>query len=251
MQHETAFTTIHETVARLNEQTKGLSPLQVLDFAFQQAVTGRIGLVSSFGAESIVLLHMVALIDQSLPVLFLDTEMLFDETLAYQTDVAHQLGLTNVRRIRPDLSEVSEKDPDQILNQQSKAACCNLRKTRPLERALHGFDTWITGRKRFQSGTRATLESFETDGDQRIKVNPLTHWQPKNLNDYITANNLPRHPLVARGFPSIGCAPCTSAVKDGESSRAGRWRDSGKTECGIHFSNGRIVRSPTTKGTSL
>lgn len=250
MQHETAFATVSDKAARLNDQTKGFTPLQVLEFAFQQAVTGRIGLVSSFGAESVVLLHMVALIDKNLPVLFLDTEMLFDETLVYQTDVARQLGLTNVRRIRPDLAEVSEIDPDQTLNKHDKGACCDLRKTRPLERALHEFDTWITGRKRFQSGTRAALENFEADGDQRIKVNPLAHWQPKDLGDYITAHDLPRHPMIARGFPSIGCAPCTSAVKEGESSRAGRWRDSDKTECGIHFSNGRMVRGPVTKGLS-
>lgn len=237
MLHETEFAPLDAPIEALNSQVTGFEPLAILDFAVQQEIINKVALVSSFGAESIVLLHMVSLIDQNMPVLFLDTQMLFDETLAYQTGVARQLGLSDVRRIQPDPSRISEMDPHGSLHQSGKDTCCALRKTQPLQHALRGFDTWITGRKRFQSGRRADLEVFENDGGQRIKVNPLAHWDPKDLETYIKTNDLPRHPLVARGFPSIGCAPCTSAVKDGEETRSGRWRDSEKTECGIHFPN--------------
>ena len=108
--------------------------------------------------------------------------------------------------------------------------------------ALEPFDAWITGRKRFQGGQRAALEFFEADGENRIKINPLAHWSPGDIGDYIDNNRLPRHPLVAKGFPSIGCAPCTTRVAEGEDARAGRWRGQSKTECGIHFENGRIKR---------
>lgn len=245
MLHKTAISPAQDTVATLNDQIAGGAPLQILDYALRRAALGRIALVSSFGAESIVLLHMVSLVDPALPILFLDTQMLFEETLAYQTDVASQLGLSDVRRLQPDASKVSEIDPHGTLNQQGKNTCCALRKTHPLQTALHGFDAWITGRKRFQSASRAALEVFENDGDQRIKVNPLADWKPKDLSSYIKANDLPRHPLVTRGFPSVGCAPCTSPVENGEESRSGRWRGSEKTECGIHFPRTELTSAPS------
>ncbi len=242
MQHETNFLTTSEQVKGLNRRTVNFDPVRVLEFTLQGAAPGRIALVSSFGAESIVLLHMISQIDRSLPILFADTQMLFAQTLAYQTDVALQLGLTDVRHIRPEPEDVSEYDPNGVLNRVNKDACCDLRKTRPLQQALSEFDTWITGRKRFQSRVRANLEFFENDGDQRTKLNPLTHWRPDDLHNYIEAHHLPKHPLLKQGFASIGCAPCTSPVKDGEDARAGRWRDSNKTECGIHFTNGEMPR---------
>lgn len=242
MQHEAAFLTINEHVETLISQTEYFEPVKVLELVIQRAVNNRTALVSSFGAESVVLLHMVSLIDPNLPILFIDTQMLFKETLAYQTDVARQLGLSNVRRIQPDPMDVTDKDPNGTLNKLDKNACCALRKTNPLQQALTGFDTWITGRKRFQSGGRAKLEFFEVDGESRIKVNPLAHWKPKDLQSYIEAHDLPKHPKLAHGFASIGCAPCTSPIKDGEDTRAGRWRDSDKTECGIHFVNGVAQR---------
>ncbi len=135
-------------------------------------------------------------------------------------------------------------DPDGALHQISTDACCALRKTEVLETALDGFDAWITGRKRFQSGTRAEVEFFEAEGGHRLKINPLAHWARDDLEDYIVNNRLPLHPLVAKGYPSIGCAPCTSPVKEGEDPRAGRWRGTEKTECGIHFIDGKMVRFP-------
>ncbi len=153
-----------------------------------------------------------------------------------------KLDLTDIRTIRAAHSDLKFEDPDDTLHQFSTDSCCNLRKVVPLERALKGFDGWITGRKRFQGDTRATIDFFENEADLRIKVNPLAHWGREDIEDYIVNNRLPRHPLVAKGYPSIGCAPCTSPVKPGEDPRAGRWRGSAKVECGIHFIDGKAVR---------
>ena len=211
---------------------------ELLAWALGQPGFGRTALVSSFGAESVALLHMVSEVDPATPVIFLDTEMLFPETLAYQAELAEVLGLTDIRRITPD---AAERDPDGLLHLSDPDACCSLRKSEPLEAALGGFDAWITGRKRYQGGRRAALPLVESDGS-RLKVNPLALWSSEDVADHIARHDLPRHPLVARGYPSIGCAPCTTPVAEGEDPRAGRWRDAGKTECGIHFENGRLVR---------
>ena len=129
-----------------------------------------------------------------------------------------------------------------LLHQRDPDACCALRKTEPLQKALGPFDAWITGRKRFQGRARMDLEFFENEADRRIKVNPLVHWTPQDVQDYMVNNRLPRHPLVAHGYPSIGCAPCTTRVVAGEDARAGRWRGRKKQECGIHFVDGKVVR---------
>jgi phosphoadenosine phosphosulfate reductase len=231
-------------VAALNDRYRHHAAISVMERALKDPDTGEVTLVSSFGAESVVLLHMVSLIAPGTPVLFIDTLMLFPETLRYQEDVAEKLGLTDVRRITVAKPALRLEDPNGTLHQVNTDACCTLRKTAPLERALSGFDAWITGRKRYQGDTRATLDFFEVETERRMKINPLAHWGRADLQEYITQNRLPRHPLVARGYPSIGCAPCTSPVAPGEDPRAGRWRNSQKTECGIHFANGRAVRPP-------
>jgi len=182
-----------------------------------------------------VLLHMVAQIDPDTPIIFLDTEMLFTETLTYQKDVATQLGLTNIRVITPDRDAVLTHDVDGLLHQADVDACCDLRKTQPLEKALQGFGGWITGRKRYHGGQRKALPLFEKDEARRIKINPLANWSAQDIADYMQNHNLPRHPLVAQGYPSVGCWPCTHRVGIGANPRAGRWKDSEKTECGIHF----------------
>lgn len=231
-----------DRVAALNARYRAHAGVAVLRHALADPDVGPIALVSSFGAESVVLLHMLAQIDRRVPVIFIDTLMLFDETLAYQRDLAARFDLQDLRVIRARPSALAARDPAGDLHQSSTDACCALRKTEPLEEALAGFDGWITGRKRFQGGARADLQFFEAEeGSGRLKVNPLAHWNPGDIADYITNNRLPRHPLVAQGYPSIGCAPCTSPVAAGEDPRAGRWRGSEKTECGIHFVNGRMV----------
>ncbi|MCV6586823.1 MAG: phosphoadenylyl-sulfate reductase [Marinibacterium sp.] len=228
-------------VKELNARYRHHSANDVMRAALTEA--GEIALVSSFGAESVVLLHMAAVIDRNVPVLFIDTQMLFTETLVYQAEVSERLGLRDVRIIRTDEATLAKRDPYGALRMSDTDACCALRKTEPLQTALDGFDGWITGRKRFQSGTRAVLDFFEVeDGSGRIKVNPLAHWAPEDVRAYMEENRLPRHPLVAQGYPSIGCAPCTSKVAPGEDPRSGRWRGQQKDECGIHFVNGKAVR---------
>ena len=160
---------------------------------------------------------------------------MFDETLVYQQEVAALLGLTNVRVVTPSRDAVFLRDTEGLLHQADVDACCTLRKTEPLDAALNGFGSWVTGRKRFQNGSRTALPVFEKDpSTMRIKVNPLAGWRRDQVGYYITAHDLPRHPLVAKGFPSIGCRPCTHAVGVADNPRAGRWKDSVKTECGIH-----------------
>lgn len=231
-----------ERVAALNARYRHHSATAVLEHSLKDDDLGRVALVSSFGAESVVLLHLVSVIAPETPVLFVDTRMLFQETLDYQREVAEKLHLCDIRTIRAAQPRVGFEDPDGTLHQFNTDACCHVRKIEPLERALSEFDGWITGRKRFQGNTRQTVDFFEAEGDTRIKVNPLAHWGREDLEEYMVNNRLPRHPLVAKGYPSIGCAPCTSPVKPGEDPRAGRWRGSDKTECGIHFIDGKAVR---------
>ncbi len=212
----------------------------VLRFALSGAV-GNIALVSSFGADSAVLLHMVSRIAPATPVLFIDTQMLFPETLEYQRTLADHLGLSDLRVVRA--ADLARADPGDSLHRTDPDACCDLRKTAPLEIALAGFHGWITGRKRAQGGLRAAMDAFEHDpATGHLKINPLAAWDSARLRAYLDDHALPRHPLVARGYPSIGCAPCTSPVAAGESPRAGRWRGQGKDECGIHIVDGRVVR---------
>jgi len=230
-------------VAALNNRYKHHGATAVMEHALSDKEVGKIALVSSFGAESVVLLHLISIMARSTPVLFIDTEMLFAETLAYQLELTERLRLSDVRVVKAKRNDLFTRDNENILHLHDPDACCALRKTEPLQRALGDFDAWITGRKRYQGKTRQTIDFFESEADIRIKVNPLAHWTSADLQDYMTENRLPRHPLVAKGFPSIGCAPCTTRVNDGEDPRAGRWRNLTKDECGIHFVDGRLVRN--------
>ncbi|SFK44328.1 phosphoadenylyl-sulfate reductase [Methylocapsa palsarum] len=221
--------------ARRSAELSSLEPREIIRRAIEEFFPGKIALVSSFGAESSVLLHMVSQIDKSAPVLFIDTKVLFPETLDYCDRLVAHLDLRNVKVIRPDELRLAEQDPEDFLWSSDPDRCCEIRKVEPLAKALEGYDAWITGRKRFQAQTRASLPLFEND-EGRVKINPLAGWTASALLSYIDVNGLPRHPLVAKNFPSIGCIPCTSPVKPGEDSRAGRWRGRGKLECGLHSS---------------
>lgn len=232
-------------VSRLNARYRHHGAVAVLEHALSDPDLGRVALVSSFGADSVALLHLVSVVAPQTPVLFVDTRMLFPETLAYQRELAEKLDLRDIRVIRAGLRDLAAADPEAALHRRDTDACCSLRKSLPLEAALTGFDAWITGRKRYQASTRASLDFFEEEaGTGRIKVNPLAHWGKEDVAEYLLNNRLPRHPLIAQGYPSIGCAPCTSPVKPGEDERAGRWRGSEKVECGIHFIDGRMTRGP-------
>jgi len=206
-------------------------------------------LVSSFGVDSGVLLHMAAQVRADLPIYFLDTGKHFRETLHYRDMLIERFGLSNVISITPDTQEVVNEDPDGDLNQTDPDACCDLRKVRPLDRRIAKYAARITGRKRYQTPDRAdmaTLELPSHDG-QQAKLNPLAAWTAKNVTAYLRRHNIPPHPLLALGYLSIGCQPCTTRVSDGEDPRAGRWRNAAKTECGIHLVDGKWESEETEK----
>jgi len=210
-------------------------PQRILSTTLREVFPGRVAVVSSFGAESAVLLHLVATVDPTTPVLFVDTGRHFPETIEYRDRLSAHLGLGGVLSVGPTVEEVAQFDADLGRAAWDPDGCCAFRKTAPLQRALAGYDAWITGRKRFQSSTRFDLPVFEAD-DSHVKVNPLASWSADDIATYVARHRLPPHPLIAQGYASIGCAPCTSAVAAGEDPRAGRWRGFAKTECGIHRS---------------
>ncbi len=217
---------------RLAMKHSGDEALEILRVAIREEFPGRIALVSSFGVESAALLHLAAQIDVSLPVIFLETGKHFAQTLSYRKKFASQLGLTDIRDIRPSADRLVARDPSGELWKRDADACCTLRKVEPLSAALDGFDAWITGRKQFHGGGRLHLPAFEASS-AHIKVNPLIRWSKADIDTYYVAHDLPPHPLLAQGYPSIGCWPCTHPAA-GDDIRAGRWRGAAKTECGIH-----------------
>lgn len=220
--------------ARLGEINAGKSAEGILQAAITEHFKGDIALVSSFGADSAVLLQLVADVDRAVPVLFIDTGRHFAATLAYRDRLVERIGLSDVRTIRPRADLIDERDPDLDLYHFDPDSCCGLRKVEPLARALAGFGAWITGRKRHQAATRAELAVFEAE-ETRIKVNPLAGWRRADIDAFLAERELPAHPLYAEGYKSIGCEVCTTRVAPGEDERAGRWRGTGKTECGIHL----------------
>ena len=219
--------------SRLEDKFAQVKATSLLRLAIEDLFPGRIALVSSFGADAAVLLHMVAGVDKKTPVVFVDTGQHFPETIAYRDALVDRLGLENIVVADTDPALLAAEDPEKFLFAADPDRCCDIRKVQPLARALEGYEAWITGRKGFQNAMRSRVPLFEAEGD-RVKVNPLVGWSASDLLAYIRAADLPPHPLVAKGFPSIGCLPCTSPVKPGEDARAGRWRGRGKTECGIH-----------------
>jgi len=219
--------------SRLETRFARLSAQALLRLAIQDLYPGKIALVSSFGADSVVLLHMVAQIDPATPVVFVDSGQHFPETLDYRDQLVEKLGLTHIVGAAPDEATLAEEDPEKFLFASDPDRCCEIRKVAPLATALDAYEAWITGRKGFQTADRARLPLFEAEG-ARVKVNPLVGWGAGDLLAYIKQHDLPPHPLVAKGFASIGCLPCTSRVGPGEDPRSGRWRGKAKQECGIH-----------------
>lgn len=223
-----------------------LDGAELLKPLIHEVFPDRLALVSSFGTESAILLHMVSRIRPDLPVIFLDTGKLFGETQAYRRALVSRLGLTDVRAVTPLPDAVDTLDPKGDLWLRDNDACCALRKVEPLERALRGFQAWITGRKRFHGGERTGLTTMESV-DWRLKVNPLARWTFEDVQAYFEAHGLPRHPLVDQGYLSVGCMPCTAPTDPASGVRSGRWANAGgrrKTECGIHLRpDGRTVRT--------
>ena len=229
----------HARLVGLQAAAAGLDAKGVLTLALNE-FPGKAAVVSSFGSESAVLLHMLCGIDPNAPVLFLNTGKLFGETLRYRDRLQDQLGLGDVRSLAPHPIDRATRDPEGTLWSRDTDACCNFRKVVPLKRALAGFDAQITGRKRFQTRDRAGMQTVEYF-EGRFRFNPLADWPQADLDAYMTEHDLPRHPLVEDGYPSIGCMPCTRRVQTGEGYRDGRWSGLDKDECGIHGVDGEGI----------
>jgi phosphoadenosine phosphosulfate reductase len=219
--------------AALDDSLRDASPTDVIRAALRTIGRDRLTLVSSFGTESAALLKLMADVDPAIPVIFLDTGWLFDETLAYRDTLIAALGLKDVRSIQPSDDALKREDPDRELWFSDPDACCRIRKVEPLARALAPFDAWINGRKRFQGGLRADIPVVEDDG-ARLKFNPFANASRADIEAIYVSAKLPLHPLMACGFRSVGCMPCTARASADEDARAGRWRGRAKTECGIH-----------------
>jgi phosphoadenosine phosphosulfate reductase len=217
----------------LDRAVRGGSPAEVIAAALRIVGREKLALVSSFGTESAALLKVMSDVDPAIPVIFLDTGWLFEETLAYRDQLIAELGLRDVRSVKPAEEALSREDPQGDLWFSDPDACCRIRKVEPLSRALQPFDAWINGRKRFQGGLRAAIPVVEQDG-ARLKFNPFADVSREEMQAIYAAAKLPPHPLLAKGFLSVGCMPCTSRTTPDEDARAGRWRGRPKSECGIH-----------------
>ncbi len=230
------------SLSRLTQFYGELDALPLLRVMIKEEFAGKIALLTSFGTDSALMLSLVAEIDPNAPVLFLETQKHFPETLDYAKTLTHRLGLKNVKYLTPDVSMCGRIDPDGMLWSTTPNRCCWLRKVEPLKRAIHdhGYIAIITGRKRYQTKERADMQSIELDDEGIFRINPLAYWEKERQASELAKRNLPTHPLVAKGYPSIGCAPCTLPVTDGQDERAGRWAHTAglhleqKTECGIH-----------------
>jgi phosphoadenosine phosphosulfate reductase len=236
-------------IVALNGMFDEMDAVGVLRYAVSDVLPGDLAIVSSFGADSAVLLHIVAQVDPSMPVYFLETGKHFPETLAYVETLKKHLGLINIHAIHPNVEDVKRFDPEGTLWETDPDSCCHIRKTEPLEPITLQYGGWVTGRKRFQTVERGVLPHFELTSDDRIKVNPLAYFTDADVNQYKIDHGLPEHPLFSQGYKSIGCAPCTSVVAEGEDPRAGRWRGLNKKECGIHFDFNGAIASPMTAAT--
>jgi phosphoadenosine phosphosulfate reductase len=217
----------------LDHTLRDASPAHVIETALKTVGREQLALVSSFGTESAALLKVMADVDPAIPVIFLDTGWLFEETLAYRDTLIAALGLRDVRSIKPLDEALSRQDPDRELWFSDPDACCRIRKVEPLAGALKPFSAWINGRKRFQGGARAEIPVVEEDG-AKLKFNPFANVSREEIEAIYKLAKLPPHPLVASGYLSVGCMPCSSRTAPDEDARAGRWRGKSKTECGIH-----------------
>jgi phosphoadenosine phosphosulfate reductase len=229
-----------QSIQSWNEEFRHASPIDILSF-FLGAFKGKIGLSSSLGMEDQVLTEMVSSIDPETFIFTLDTGRLFPETydLISRTSSKYKVKI-NV--FFPDAGEVEQMVAEKGVNLfyksiENRKLCCNIRKLRPLARALDGLDAWITGLRKNQSVTRNDLKVVEWDNNNGLlKVNPLINWSEQEVKDYVEVKAIPINPLHSQGYASIGCQPCTRAIEPGEDIRAGRWwwETPESRECGLH-----------------
>ncbi len=225
------------------DRVRGLEAAPLIE-ALRDHFGDRLALVSSFGAEAAVLLHMAASVDRSMPVIFLDTGKHFWQTRCYRSKLVDLLGLTDVRVVTPDAAMLAAADPSGTLSGSDPDACCAVRKVSPLEHALGGFGAVLSGRKRHHGAGRETVEHVSLDAAGRVKAEPLAAFSARDVARYFEQHALPPHPLVEHGFRSIGCMDCTSRGGSEDDPRAGRWAGADKVECGIHLGpDGRFTRT--------
>ena len=221
---------------KFSDQFSKLEAFELLKIMIKKFFFRKIVVTSSFGAESVVILHLVSKIDKSIPIIFLNTGKLFPETLDYLKNVKKILKLKNIKIQKPDFKDLKLNDPKGNLHKSNPDLCCKIRKVIPLQKAISNYDAWINGRKRFHGSDRKNIRKIEKQNNI-IKINPLANWSFKDIASYININSLPVHPLVKKGYKSIGCYPCTTKISDNDPKRGGRWKNSEKTECGIHTYN--------------
>lgn len=189
---------------------------------------------SSFQTHSIVLLHLLSRIDKSIPVYCLNTGFLFPETMAYKDQLAEEFGL-NMVEIKPDVPKSLQKDSEgKLLFASDPDRCCHYNKVQPMDRLLSDYDIWINGIRRDQNANRAKMRVEEKSKFDSIRFHPMLEWTNKMIFDYIREYNLPKHPLEAQGYSSIGCEPCTRKPSLEMMEREARWYGMNKTECGLH-----------------
>lgn len=227
-------------IDQLNNRFHQSTPEEILRY-FVQNYPNKIIFATSLGAEDQVITHLIACLDKPIPIFTLDTGRLFPETYEtlYRTVNRYEI---DIQVFFPDAAKVEEMVNSKGINLfyesiENRKLCCHFRKTEPLQRALQGAEVWICGLRRQQSNLRSTHQLVEWDENyQLLKVNPLMNWDEKQLWEFIHTNNIPYNPLHDKGYPSIGCQPCTRAIEPGEDIRSGRWwwEISGNKECGLH-----------------
>lgn len=229
---------MHEIdVGRLNKQFEGSTPQEILQWA-SETFERSIAATSSFQTQSVPLLHLIAKGAPQIPVLFLDTGFHFPETLEFRDHLKAELGL-DVRSLKTKIGHDSFRQKHGELHRRNPDLCCHLNKVEPLERALEGYQAWISGVRRDQTKARSNTPVFSQLENGIYKICPMVSWTSKDIWWYMNEHDLPDHPLFSEGYFSIGCAPCTRRPGSGGDERNGRWAGREKTECGIHTELGR------------
>jgi phosphoadenosine phosphosulfate reductase len=221
-------------IPRFNTRFENASTAEILQWAWD-TFGPQVAASSSFQTQSLPLLHLIAQICPTMPVIFLDTGFHFPETLAYRDELQARLGL-NVIIARPVIEKsqlittygegLYRCDPD---------LCCYINKVEPMRRALTGFEAWISGVRRDQTNHRQSLTVLESQPNGPLKIYPMLNWTRAQVQAYIDRHQLPPHPLTTAGYRSIGCVPCTRPVLPGADERSGRWTGNDKKECGLHL----------------
>jgi len=222
-----------EEIERLARQFETQTPQDILRWAIK-TFGPDIALSSSFQTQSLPLLHMATRIMPAIRILFLDTGYHFWESLIFRERVQMEWELNVIDLYRESRWDAFARRFGRSLPLEDSNLCCFIHKVQPMQQALSGLKAWISGIRRDQTETRARAQILELQEDGLFKVNPLLNWTGTEVERYIVAHDLPKHPLLERGYRSIGCAPCTRPVEPGEADRAGRWAGLGKTECGLH-----------------